>query len=54
MPIHQSMADPTAGPSANEMTTWYFNELVLRDNISKTLIKFCQPSPIVFRLIYYF
>uniref|UniRef100_A0A8C5A0C0 Zinc finger, SWIM-type containing 8 n=1 Tax=Gadus morhua TaxID=8049 RepID=A0A8C5A0C0_GADMO len=40
--------DPTAGPSASDQSTWYLDESTLRDNIKKTLHKFCGPSPVVF------
>lgn len=39
--------DPTAGASANESTAWWLDEGLLRDNIRKTLLKFCVPSPVV-------
>lgn len=39
--------DPTAGASANESTAWWLDEALLRDNIRKTLLKFCVPSPVV-------
>lgn len=42
-------ADPTAGPSASDQSTWYLDESTLSDNIKKTLHKFCGPSPVVFR-----
>ncbi|CAG0915760.1 unnamed protein product [Notodromas monacha] len=45
--------DPTAGASAGEQTAWCFNEAALHDNIRKTLIKFCVPSPIVFSDVNY-
>ena len=45
-------ADPTAGPSASEQTTWCLDETTLHENIKKTLIKFCVPSPIVFRHVF--
>ena len=43
------VTDPTAGPSASEQTAWCLDELTLHENIKKTLIKFCVPSPTVFR-----
>ena len=43
--------DPTAGPSANEQTSWCLDEQTLHDNIHKTLIKFCIPSPAVSWLV---
>ena len=42
--------DPTAGPSAGEQTTWCLDEVTLHENIKKTLVKFCVPSPVVLRL----
>ncbi|XP_064625296.1 zinc finger SWIM domain-containing protein 8-like isoform X2 [Lineus longissimus] len=45
--------DPTAGPSASEQTTWCLDESTLHENIKKTLIKFCVPSPIVFSDVNY-
>jgi len=41
--------DPTAGASINEQTTWFLDEKTLHNNIKKSLIKFCIPSPIVIR-----
>lgn len=41
--------DPTAGPSANEQTSWCLDENTLHDNVKKTLVKFCVPAPIVYR-----
>lgn len=41
--------DPTAGASINELTNWYLDEKTLHDNIKKILIKFCLPTPMVFR-----
>ena len=43
--------DPTAGPSASDHTTWCLDEAALHENIKKTLIKFCIPSPVVLRLV---
>lgn len=45
--------DPTAGPSASEQTTWCLDENTIHDNIKKTLIKFCVPTPIVFSDVNY-
>lgn len=45
--------DPTAGASANEITSWYLDEKTLHDNIKKILIKFCVPAPIVFSDVNY-
>ncbi|XP_025198718.1 zinc finger SWIM domain-containing protein 8-like [Melanaphis sacchari] len=39
--------DPTAGASVNEQTTWFLDEKTLHNNIKKSLIKFCVPSPLV-------
>ncbi|XP_050525577.1 zinc finger SWIM domain-containing protein 8 homolog [Daktulosphaira vitifoliae] len=39
--------DPTAGASINEQTTWFLDEKTLHNNIKKSLIKFCVPSPLV-------
>jgi hypothetical protein len=36
-----------------EQTAWCFNENALHENIRKTLIKFCVPSPIVFSDVNY-
>lgn len=41
--------DPTAGAEANEETSWCLDEKQLHENIKKTLVKFCVPSPVVFR-----
>nr|CAB3268068.1 zinc finger SWIM domain-containing protein 8 [Phallusia mammillata] len=40
--------DPTAGPSMSDRSLWYLDESALNDNIKKTLVKFCGPSPIVY------
>ncbi|KAK3090543.1 hypothetical protein FSP39_012583 [Pinctada imbricata] len=45
--------DPTAGPSANEQTSWCLDESTLHENVKKTLVKFCVPSPIVFSDVNY-
>ena len=45
------LSDPTAGPSANEQTSWCLDEATLHENVKKTLVKFCVPSPMVFRWI---
>jgi len=42
-------ADPTAGPSATDPTTWCLDDNALHENIKKTLSKFCIPSPMVLR-----
>ncbi|XP_050442654.1 zinc finger SWIM domain-containing protein 8 homolog isoform X2 [Adelges cooleyi] len=39
--------DPTAGASINEQTSWFLDEKTLHNNIKKSLIKFCVPSPLV-------
>ncbi|KAJ8022267.1 Zinc finger SWIM domain-containing protein 8 [Holothuria leucospilota] len=39
--------DPTAGPSATELTRWFLDETTLHENIRKTLIKFSGPQPVV-------
>lgn len=41
--------DPTAGPSATELTRWFLDETTLHENIRKTLIKFSGPQPVVLR-----
>ena len=43
--------DPTAGPSANEVTRWNLDEKTLHENIKKTLVKLCVPSPTVLRCV---
>lgn len=43
--------DPTAGASVSDQTSWYLDQKTLHDNIKKILIKFCVPSPMVFRLV---
>jgi len=40
--------DPTAGPSMSDRSLWYLDEFALNDNIKKTLVKFCGPTPIVY------
>lgn len=40
--------DPTAGAEANEETSWCLDEKQLHENVKKTLVKFCVPSPVVF------
>ncbi|VDI34720.1 Hypothetical predicted protein [Mytilus galloprovincialis] len=45
--------DPTAGPSANEQTSWCLDEATLHENVKKTLVKFCVPSPMVFSDVNY-
>ncbi|CAE1274615.1 Zinc finger SWIM domain-containing protein 8 [Acanthosepion pharaonis] len=45
--------DPTAGPSASEQTSWCLDPDTLHENIKKTLVKFCVPSPMVFSDVNY-
>lgn len=45
---YQGAPDPTAGPSASEETSWSLDESTLHENVKKTLVKFCVPSPTVF------
>ncbi|KAL3877929.1 hypothetical protein ACJMK2_035570 [Sinanodonta woodiana] len=45
--------DPTAGPSASEQTSWCLDEATLHENVKKTLVKFCVPTPIVFSDVNY-
>ncbi|XP_064602732.1 zinc finger SWIM domain-containing protein 8-like isoform X2 [Liolophura sinensis] len=45
--------DPTAGPSASEQTSWCLDADTLHENVKKTLIKFCVPSPMVFSDVNY-
>lgn len=45
--------DPTAGASINDLTNWYLDEKTLHDNISKILIKFCLPTPMVYSDVNY-
>lgn len=45
---YQGAPDPTAGPSASEQTSWCLDESTLHENVKKTLVKFCVPSPVVF------
>ncbi|XP_046360327.1 zinc finger SWIM domain-containing protein 8 homolog isoform X2 [Haliotis rufescens] len=45
--------DPTAGPPASEQTSWCLDETTLHENVKKTLVKFCVPSPIVFSDVNY-
>lgn len=44
--------DPTAGAEANEETSWCLDEKQLHENVKKTLVKFCVPSPVVFRYMF--
>lgn len=40
--------DPTAGPSsASDRAMWYMNDRALRENVRKTMVKFCAPAPMV-------
>lgn len=41
--------DPTDG-GHEEVAAWFLDERTLHDNIRKILVKFCVPSPTVFRL----
>ncbi|CAF0729450.1 unnamed protein product [Didymodactylos carnosus] len=41
----QGAPDPTAGPSTSDISVWYLDETILQENISKTLHRFCQPTP---------
>ncbi|CAF0912729.1 unnamed protein product [Didymodactylos carnosus] len=41
----QGAPDPTAGPSTSDISVWYLDETILHENISKTLHRFCQPTP---------
>jgi len=44
-----SAADPTAGPDGDTHAAWYMDQRILHENIKKTLVKFCVPSPVVYR-----
>nr|XP_039261702.1 zinc finger SWIM domain-containing protein 8-like isoform X1 [Styela clava] len=44
----QGAPDPTAGPSLSDISIWCLDEAALSDNIKKTLVKFCGPTPIVY------
>ncbi|WAQ97485.1 ZSWM8-like protein [Mya arenaria] len=48
MNTHNGAPDPTAGAEANEETSWCLDEKQLHENVKKTLVKFCVPSPVVF------
>jgi len=37
--------DPTAGASQNDISAWYLDEIILKENIHKTLLKFIVPTP---------
>ena len=37
--------DPTAGASQNDVSFWCLDEMVLKENIHKTLLKFIVPTP---------
>ena len=41
--------DPTAGPEGDTHAAWYMDQRILHENIKKTLVKFCVPSPVVYR-----
>jgi len=41
--------DPTAGFGANDHTCWNLDSKHIKENIKRMLIKFCIPTPIVFR-----
>ena len=41
--------DPTAGPVGDTHAAWYMDQRILHENIKKTLVKFCVPSPVVYR-----
>lgn len=45
--------DPTAGASINDLTNWYLDEKTLFENIKKILVKFVQPSPMVYSDVNY-
>ena len=45
--------DPTAGASINDLTNWYLDEKTLFENIRKILVKFVQPSPMVYSDVNY-
>ncbi|CAH1795555.1 unnamed protein product [Owenia fusiformis] len=40
--------DPTAGPSASEHTKWCLDEANMHENIKRTLVKFSQPTAMVY------
>lgn len=46
------LIDPTAGPPASEQTSWWLDGLALHENVKKTLVKFCVPSPMVYRYLF--
>jgi hypothetical protein len=37
--------DPTAGASQNDISVWCLDEVILQENIHKTLLKFIVPTP---------
>ena len=37
--------DPTAGASQNDISVWCLDEVILQENIHKTLVKFILPTP---------
>lgn len=37
--------DPTAGASQNDVSYWCLDEIVLKENVHKTLLKFIVPTP---------
>ena len=41
--------DPTAGPEGDTHAAWYMDQRILHENIKKTLVRFCVPSPVVYR-----
>ncbi|KAF2356741.1 Zinc finger SWIM-type [Trinorchestia longiramus] len=45
--------DPTAGASAAEKSAWWLDEVNLRENIQKIVVKFCVPSPMVYSDVNY-
>ncbi|XP_067937887.1 zinc finger SWIM domain-containing protein 8-like [Watersipora subatra] len=40
--------DPTAGPDGDSHAAWYMDQRILHENIKKTLVRFCVPSPVVY------
>ena len=45
MNMMRGAPDPTAGASQTDISVWYLDELILRENIHKTLLKFIVPTP---------
>ncbi|CAF4331863.1 unnamed protein product [Rotaria socialis] len=41
----QGAPDPTAGGLSSDISVWYLDETSLQENITKTLHRFCQPTP---------